>query len=57
MLVSPCIPDSPEVVVAAAGTVAVGTAFSGMLWTRYFSNCRNRGSNYITRCGSNTFTV
>ena len=43
--------DSPEVVVAA-GTVAAGTAaFSGMLLTRCFSNCRNRGSDCVTRRG------
>ena len=32
MLVSPCVPNSLEVVVTA-GTVAAGTAFSGMLLT------------------------
>ena len=32
MLVLPYMPDSPEVVIIS-GTVAVGTAFSGMLLT------------------------
>ena len=32
MLVSPYMPNSPEVVIAA-GTVAAGTTFSGMLLT------------------------
>ena len=50
------IPNSPEVVVAA-GTVAAGTAFGSMLLTRCFLNCCNRGSDYVTRCGSNTFTM
>ena len=51
MLVLPYMSDSPEVVVAA-GTVAAGTAaFSGMLLTRCFSNCRNRGSDCVTRRG------
>ena len=49
MLVSPCMPDGPEVVVSA-GTVAAGTAaFSGMLLTWCFSNYYNRGSNCVTR--------
>ena len=50
MLVLLYIPDSPEVVITAS-TVAVGTTFSSMLLTRYFSNCRYRSSNYITQCG------
>ena len=51
MLVSPYVPDSPEVVVSA-GTVAASTAaFGGMLLTRCFSNCRNRGSDCVTRRG------
>ena len=51
ILVSPCVPNNPEVVVAA-GTVTVGTAtFSSILLTRCFLNYRNRSSNYITRRG------
>ena len=57
IIVLPYIPDGPKVVITA-GTVAASTAaFSGILLTQYFSNCRNRGSNYVTRCSSNTFTV
>ena len=50
MLVSPYIPDGPKVVITA-GTITAGTAFSGILLTQYFLNCRNRSSNYIIRCG------
>ena len=32
MLVSPCVPNGPEVVVTA-GAIAAGTAFSSMLLT------------------------
>ena len=49
MLVSPDVPESLEVVIAA-GTVAVGAAFGGILLTQYFSNYRNRGSNCVTGC-------
>ena len=49
ILVLPYMPDGPKVVITA-GTVAAGTAFGGILLTRYFSNCRNRGSNYVTWC-------
>ena len=41
------MPNSPKVVVAA-GAITAGTTFGGILLTRYFSNCRNRSSNYIT---------
>ena len=51
MLVLLYMLDGSEVVVTAAGTIAAGTAFSGMLLTRYFSNCCNCASNCITRCG------
>ena len=51
MLVLPYMPGSPEVIITAS-TITVGTAaFSGMLLTLYFLNCRNRSSNYVTRCG------
>ena len=51
MLVLPYMPNGFKVIIIA-GTVAAGvTAFGGMLLTRYFSNCRNRGSNYVTRRG------
>ena len=50
MLVLPYVPDSPKVVVTA-GTIAAGTAFSGILLTRYFSNCCNLNSNCVTGCG------
>ena len=57
ILVLLCIPDGPEVVVAA-GTVAAGTAaFGSILLTRCFLNCRNRSSNCVTGRGSNTFAV
>ena len=57
ILVSPYVPDGLKVVITA-GTIAVGTtAFSNILLTRYFSNCYNCGSDCITRCNSNTFTV
>ena len=45
------VPDGPEVVITT-GIVAAGTTFGGMLLTQYFSNCRNRSSNYITWCSS-----
>ena len=49
ILVLPYVPNSPKVIISA-GTIAAGTAaFSGILLTRYFSNCCNRGSDYITR--------
>ena len=51
MLVSSYTPNSPKIIVAA-GTVAIGiTTFSNILLTRYFLNCCNCSSNYITRCG------
>ena len=50
ILVSPYMPDGPEVVVSAS-TIAAGTAaFSSILLTQYFLNYYNRGSNYIIRC-------
>ena len=49
ILVLPCMPNSPKVVITAAGTIAAGTVFGGMLLTQYFSNCRNRGSDCVTR--------
>ena len=49
MLVLPCVPDGPEVVIST-GTVTAGTAaFNSMLLTQYFSNYRNRSSNCVTR--------
>ena len=43
------MPDGPKVIITT-GSVAAGTAaFSSILLTQYFSNCRNRGSDYITR--------
>ena len=51
MLVLPYMPDSPEVIITA-GAIAAGTTFSSILLTQYFSNCRNRSSNYITRGSS-----
>ena len=51
MLVLPYIPNSPKVIIAA-GIITAGTAFSSILLTQYFSNYRNRSSNYVTR-GSN----
>ena len=48
MLVSLYMPNGPKVIIAA-GTVAAGTAFGSILLTRYFSNCCNRGSDYVTR--------
>ena len=51
ILVSPYMPNSLEVIITA-GSIAAGTAaFSNILLTRCFSNCRNCGSNYIIRRG------
>ena len=51
MLVLPYMPNSPKVVVFAGTVAANTTAFGGILLTQYFSNCRNCGSNYVTRRG------
>ena len=57
ILVLPYMPDGPKVVITA-GAIAAGTApFGSILLTQCFSNCCNRGSNYVTRRGSNTFAV
>ena len=51
MLVLLYVPDSPEVIIAAS-TIAAGTAaFNGILLIQYFSNYRNRSSNYVTGRG------
>ena len=57
MLVLLYVPNSPKVIIATSTVAAGTTAFSGMLLTQYFLNCCNCGSNYVTQCGSNTFTV
>ena len=50
ILVSLYVPNSPKVVVTTSTIAAGTTAFSGILLTQYFSNCRNRNSNYVIRC-------
>ena len=42
------MPNSPKVIITA-GVVAIGSAFSGILLTRYFLNYYNCSSDYITR--------
>ena len=56
ILVLPYIPDGPEVIITA-DTITIGTAAFSSILTRYFLNCRNRSSNYITWGSSNTFTI
>ena len=42
------VPNSSKVIITT-GTITAGTAaFSSILLTRYFSNCRNRGSDCVT---------
>ena len=51
MLVSLYMPNGSKIIIATS-TIAAGTAaFSNILLTSYFLNCRNRGSNYIIGCG------
>ena len=51
MLVLPYVPNSPKIIVTA-GSIAAGTAaFSNILLTQCFSNCRNCGNNYVIRRG------
>ena len=50
MLISPYMPNSPKVV-DAAGTIAAGAAFGGILSTQYFLNYCNCGNNYVIRRG------
>ena len=51
MLVLLYIPNGSEVIITASTVTAGTAAFSGILLTWCFSNCRNRGSNCITRRG------
>ena len=49
ILVLPYIPDGFKVIISTS-TITIGTAaFGNILLTQYFSNYRNRGSNYIMR--------
>ena len=47
MLVLPCMPNGPEVIITASIIAASTTAFSGILLTYRFLNCRNRGSDCV----------
>ena len=51
MLVLLYMPNGSKVVISASTVAAGTTAFSSILLTRCFSNCRNRGSNCVTGCG------
>ena len=51
MLVLPCVPDGPEVIISAGTVTASTAAFSSMLLTQYFSNYYNHSSDCVTRRG------
>ena len=51
MLILPYILNSFKVVITAGSITAGTAAFNSILLTQYFSNCRNRSSNYIIRRG------